>query len=88
MQPRVNLDGTSFLPDNPSFTDEAVVIMNDTDIAQVTIAATGPDSMVRIQAHKYGKTGFTVQDGGQEYHYTLEVWEDESGHSQTTITRE
>ena len=44
-------------------------------------------SMILIQAHKYGTTDFTVKDGAKEYKYTLEVYEDSDGHTQTKITR-
>ena len=84
--PEVNLNATSFLPDNPVLTESAVAESNDHDIAQVSVSSTGEDSIIAISAHKYGTTGFVIKDGGKEYRYTLEVYEDDNGHVQTRIT--
>lgn len=42
--------------------------------------------MIGIQAKKYGTTAFTITDGGNEYHYSLEIFEDNEGHTQINIT--
>ena len=54
----------------------------------VSIASTGQDSMIRIQAKKYGATAFVIKDGPNEYRYSLEIYKDDTGHSQILITPE
>lgn len=88
VRPQVQLNGAHFLPDDPVLTENAVVAVEDPGNATVSIESTGPDSMIRIQAEKYGTTAFTITDGDHEYRYLLEVYEDDSGYSQVRITRE
>ena len=75
-----------FLPDDPVLTESAYVV-EDSGPAAVTIIGTGEDSMVRIHSEKYGTTDFSIVDGGTEYRYTAEVYEDISGSVQVEITR-
>lgn len=84
-QPQVDLNSTVFLPDDPVLTEEAVVTVEDTELAEITVASTGEDSMIRVQAGKYGTTGFAIRDGENEYRYTLTVYQDEGGHNQIRI---
>lgn len=85
--PEVETNVTTFLPDDQVLTEAAVVTNEDADIAEVSVHSTGENSTILIQAHKYGTTDFTVKDGAKEYKYTLEIYEDNDGHTQTKITR-
>lgn len=83
--PQVSIDSNNFLPDDPVLTENAFVTTENTEIAEVSIALTGEDSMVRIQSSKFGKTAFTITDGDKTYDYTLDIYEDENGYSQIKI---
>ena len=86
---KVEINGNSFLPDNPVLTEAAVVEpqndSSDDALAVITIERTGEDSMVRIQADSYGEMDFSIRDGDMEYLYTLEIYEDDTGHNQIRI---
>ena len=84
--PRIDIMSTQFLPDDPVFTEEAVVKAAEGAFADVSLAGTGDDSRVMIRATSYGAMDFSVLDGDAEYQYTLTVYEDESGHTQILIT--
>lgn len=86
LRPQVDLDATTFLPNDPVLTESAVVEVADAGTAEVSIARTGQDSMVRVKTQRFGTTSFVIRDGEVEYHYTLEIYEDEEGHSQIRIT--
>ncbi len=85
IRPQVQLDATQFLPGDPVLTENAVVVAEDDGRAEIIIAATGPDSMIRVRADKYGSTAFAIRDGEREYRYTLVVYEDGTGHPQIEI---
>ena len=85
--PQLELNATVFFPDDPVLTDAAEVSSESGDIATVTVLPDGRDSMLRIAANQYGTMEFTVKDGDKEYRYSLEIYEDDSGHPQTRITR-
>jgi len=82
---RVEFNVTMFLPNDPVLTEDAVITVEDPELATVSVASTGEDSMVRVQANRYGTTGMVIRDGDNEYHYTLEIYEDDGGHSQIDI---
>lgn len=84
--PEVDLNATDFLPDEPVLTEAAVAESDNKELADVYVSLTGDSSMVGIKAHKFGQTGFTIKDGAKEYRYSLEVYEDDEGHSRTKIT--
>ncbi|MBR4444508.1 MAG: hypothetical protein IKS37_01250 [Solobacterium sp.] len=84
--PPLEINGTQFLPNEPVLSENAVVEMEENDFAEVTIESTGTDSLVRVHAAKYGGTSFVIKDGEQEYHYLLDVYEDDAGHVQIRIT--
>ena len=86
IRPTLELTATSFLPDDAVLTEKAVVEMEEGGIAAVSIESTGPDSMVLVRANDYGTTSFVIRDGELEYRYSLEVYEDEGGHSQIRIS--
>ena len=81
----VDVDGTTFLPGDPVLTDAAVVEMDEAAPCEVTIAATGADSMVRVKSKALGSTDFTIRDGDEEYRYALEIYIDNGGHTQIRI---
>ena len=82
--PGADINTTQFLPGDPVLSEEASVTVDDPEIT-VQVEKTGEDSMVGIQARKYGSTAFTITDGGNEYHYSLEIFEDNEGHTQINI---
>ena len=82
--PEADINTTQFLPGDPVLSEEASVTVDDPEIT-VQVEKTGEDSMVGIQARKYGSTAFTITDGGNEYHYSLEIFEDNEGHTQINI---
>ncbi len=84
-RPQLQLNATQFLPDEPSLTENAVVTVEDGGTAEISIAGTGEDGMVRVIAEKYGSTAFTIRDGEKEYRYIVVVYEDDSGHPQVRI---
>ncbi len=85
IRPTLELSATSFLPDEPVLTENAVVVMEEGGIAEVSIEDT-QDSIVLVRATDYGTTSFAIRDGEREYRYSLEIYEDESGHSQIRIS--
>ena len=82
--PEADINTTQFLPGDPVLSEEASVTVDNPEIT-VQVEKTGEDSMVGIQARKYGSTAFTITDGGNEYHYSLEIFEDNEGHTQINI---
>ena len=86
-QPKASIDFNDFLPDDPILSEAAVAVSEDTDFAVISVASTGRDSMIHVNAKGYGRTDFTIRDGDKEYLYSLEIYEDENGHTQTRITR-
>ena len=81
----VDINSTMFLPDDPVLTEAAAVTVEDPSVAEVSVASTGEDSMVRVRSEKLGTTAVTVRDGQNEYHYTLTVYKDAAGHTQIEI---
>lgn len=84
-RPQVQLNASVFLPDDPVLTEAAVVSVEDESLAEISVAHTGEDSMIRVQAGKYGTTGFMIHDGENEYRYMLTIYQDEGGHDQIRI---
>lgn len=82
----VSIDTTRFLPDDPILTESAEIVQEEGTALRVSIASTGQSSMIRIEASAYGEAAFTIRDGETEYRYTVEVYEDEGGHSQVRVT--
>lgn len=87
LQPKASIDFNDFLPDDPILSEAAVAVSENTDFAVISVASTGRDSMIHVNAKGYGRTDFTIRDGDKEYLYSLEIYEDENGHTQTRITR-
>lgn len=88
VRPSVDISGTEFLPDNPILTESATVVVEDGENISISIESTGQDSVIRVQAKKLGSTGFVIQDGDNEYRYTVEIYEDDAGYNQIRITPE
>ena len=84
-RPQLELNTTQFLPDDPVLTTEASVTVEDSAFASVSVERSGPDSMVRIQAGRYGETAFSIEDGENTYRYELIIYEDDTGHAQIRI---
>ena len=86
--PQVDLIATQFLPDDPVLSENAFITVEDAEIADISVAETGEDSMIRIHAERFGTTAFTVRDGEREYRYVIEIYRDDGGHTQIRITPE
>ena len=86
VRPQTAINSTQFLPDEPVLTDAAVAVAEEGGGAAVSVERTGQDSMVRIQAERFGETAFEIRDGARVYRYTLEIYEDGGGATQIRIT--
>lgn len=82
----VDFSTTQFLPDNPSLTENAVITVDNADVAEIRVSNTGENSTILIHAHAYNKTSFVIKDGDQEYRYDINIYEDNLGVSQIDIT--
>ena len=83
--PQVRLTVIQPLPGEPSFSAEATVTVGDASVADVQLDS--PESgVVRISAHKYGKTGVYITDASETLYYDLEVFDD-SGVDRVEITQ-
>lgn len=75
--PQVDLADIQTLPGDPSFSEEAVIAIDDESIAEIEFYIYGPESgVVSIHAHAYGTATVTVTDGEETTRYTLEVYKD------------
>ena len=86
MPQTVDFTSTQFLPDNPVLTENAVIAVDNTDVAEIRVSNTGEDSIIFIHVHAYDKTSFTIKDGDKEYHYDINIYVDNLGVSQIDIT--
>ena len=82
MPKTVDFSSTQFLPDNPVLTENASIIVDNSDIAEIKISNPGKDSTIFIHVHAYDKTSFTIKDGDKEYCYDINIYEDGLGVSQ------
>lgn len=80
-----DVNGTMFLPDDPILTDEAVVVMEENTIGEISIESTGKDSMIRVHANAFGTFAFSILDGENEYAYEARIYTDQSGYTQIEI---
>ena len=69
---------TDTLPGEPSFSDAAIVTVEDASVADITFADPSA-GRVRVEMHQTGVSGFTVQDGDTEAQYQLEIYDGEDG---------
>lgn len=86
MPQTVDFTSTQFLPDNPVLTENAVITVDNTDVAEIGVSNPGEDSTIFIRVHAYDKTSFTIKDGDKEYRYDINIYEDSLGVSQIDIT--
>ena len=68
----VDVNVNTPLPDEPSFSDSAVISLADSSYgeAEIVNAASG---YVHVHMTKYGATGLTVTDGDKVYEYKVEA---------------
>ena len=77
VNPQVDVTASMVLSDDPVLSEEAVVSVDDPELANVQID--DPESgSVYIKAMKYGTTAMTIKDGDRELNYTLTVYKDGS----------
>ena len=81
---RIEMGYTSILPDEPSFSTEAVITIDDDSIASVDFLDL-ESGTIFIRTQKYGTATITVADGGELYQYTLAIYR-ENGDAQVMIT--
>ena len=84
--PALEFSCNIFLPDEPTLSDSAVAVCDDEHIS-VTLQPDGKESMLQIHADDYATTEFSVKDGDKEYRYSLRVYEDDGGHTQSEVER-
>lgn len=84
VSPKVDVTVMEQLPGSPSFTEEAELSVEDGSFANIQIHS-NKDGILYIRARGYGSTAITVTDGGKEYRYTLEIF-NENGITRTRIT--
>jgi hypothetical protein len=73
------------LPDEPSFSDSAVLTIADESFGtgEITVPEEG---YVSLQFGKTGDTYMTITDGDKVYLYDLHIYFDEGGHPQVDVT--
>ena len=79
------------LPDRITVTRNAIIEVADPEGITVLFSDMededfGYDPILAVHVTKYLTTDMTITDGGNVYRYTLEVYEDEGGHSRIRIT--
>ena len=80
----VSFTASEILPDDPSFSSEAAISVEDESVVNVQLE--DPErGTVYINAQKYGTTDFIITDGENEYVYTIEIYK-ENGVSAAKIT--
>ena len=83
----VDLTANAFLPGEVSLSENAVITSDDNDMVTFSVDETGREGMINFHVNRFGKTHFTITDGGKTYRYSFEAYEDEGGHTQTRINR-
>ena len=83
---RTDVSTSISLPDDPPLTENAVVVMDEGQDISVTVERSGDDSVLYVRATRFGAADFVIRDGDAEYRYTVEVYEDEGGHTQLRVT--
>ena len=72
-----------YLPDDPSYSASASIKPEDSELADISFSSP-EEGTVNINAHRYGTTTVTIQDGGKTYEYTLRI-QNEKGHDTMEI---
>lgn len=70
--PKVDLTVVEPLPGNPSFSEAAVLTVEDSSLANVQLD-NNEEGKVYVKAFALGTTNITVTDGDTAYHYILEI---------------
>ncbi|MBQ3988424.1 MAG: hypothetical protein II629_06645 [Ruminococcus sp.] len=84
--PQLEMYTNVLLPGSPPISSAATVVNGNEDVALVTVGDNGTGfTMLNVEAHQYGSTDVQVTDGDKHYNFTLEIYEDDTGHSQTRV---
>lgn len=84
--PQLEMHTNVLLPGSPPISSAATVVNGNEDVALVTVGDNGTGfTMLNVEAHQYGSTDVQVTDGDKHYSFTLEVYEDDTGHAQTRV---
>ncbi|MBR2991254.1 MAG: pilus assembly protein N-terminal domain-containing protein, partial [Solobacterium sp.] len=75
--PQADLQATETLPGDPSFSDDAVIAVEDPSVCSVQFHSP-EEGKVYIYAHKYGITEVVVTEGKKEFRFSFEVYRDQS----------
>lgn len=78
----VDYGGNYFLPDEPKFSENAQVIVDDSSL-EISISD-HEEGMIDIRVHRYGSSDFKIKDGDKEYKYSVFVYE-ENGNPQLNV---
>ena len=82
---KLEINNTLFLPEGIVLTEEAQVLQEEEGAAEISLESTGEDPMIRVRTEQYGTTDFVIRDGDTEYAFTVEVYEDDGGHTQIEV---
>lgn len=86
LTPQLELHTNVLLPGSPPISSAATVVNGNEDVALVTVGDNGTGfTMLNVEAHQYGSTDVQVTDGDKHYNFTLEIYEDDTGHAQTRV---
>ena len=84
--PQLEMHTNVLLPGSPPISSAATVVNSNEDVALVTVGDNGTGfTMLNVEAHQYGSTDVQVTDGDKHYNFTLEIYEDDTGHSQARV---
>ncbi len=84
--PQLEMYTNVLLPGSPPISSAATVVNGNEDVALVTVGDNGTGfTMLNVEAHQYGSTDVQVTDGDKHYNFTLEIYEDDTGHAQTRV---
>ena len=85
--PRMEVSGTNYLPDELYLSENAAVVMEQTDKAKVEISQSGEMPVLYVTATALGEYPFSIVDGEKTYHYILVVDENDNGSTEVDIIR-
>lgn len=79
----VDVSGDSILPEGYSYSENAEITVDDTDLAQITFKD-AEAGILHVEAKKHGETTFTIKDGDKEQRFAITI-KKEDGHTQLEI---
>jgi hypothetical protein len=85
--PRMEVSGTNYLPDELYLSENAAVVMEQTDKAKVEISQSGEMPVLYVTATELGEYPFSIVDGEKTYHYILVIDENDNGSTRVDIIR-